>query len=346
MERNELPLGQVTVLLVGLAVLLLTLVSLPSPAANRLLFLSDREGDWNIYALDVDTLTTQKLTHEPVTDCCPVWSRDGRQIAFASYHEEEYAYKIYLMNANGSSLRVLSAGAVDDMPYSWSPDNQHLAFVRRVVNGALTRIWISDVKTGSAHLLTQQLNTSEFTAQWSPDGQYILFQGSSNSDEELYRIDTDGQNLLQLTDNRVYDGRAVWSPDSSQIAFESDHNLNVEIYVMNADGSNQRRLTTSPGYDGFPAWSPDGEKILFVSSTDPHGSSDLFVINADGSNLTQITHTLSDESEFAWSPDGESIAFSSNRLSNWDIYLVNADGSNERRLTADKAYDYYPVWQP
>ena len=78
---------------------------------------------------------------------------------------------------------------------------------------------------------------------WSPDGSRIAFESFRDRNHEIYVMNADGSDVIQLTDNRGFDRSPAWSPDGSRIAFDSDRDGNDEIYVMNADGSGQTNLT-------------------------------------------------------------------------------------------------------
>ena len=96
-------------------------------------------------------------------------------------------------------------------------------------------------------------------------------------------MDSEGANLVNLTNNSSDDFDPAWSPDGKQIAFVSNRpTANGDgqfIYVMNADGSDVRQLTTETD-SKFPDWSHDGKAITYTA----YG--DIYVIQADGS--TQI----------------------------------------------------------
>jgi murein DD-endopeptidase MepM/ murein hydrolase activator NlpD len=172
------------------------------------------------------------------------------------------------------------------------------------------------------------------------------------SDSEIYVMNKDGSNQVNLTNNDTGDSYPCWSSDGSKIVFISDRDGNGEIYVMESDGNNQKRLTNTIEDEEYPCWSPDGNWIAF-SRFDPHGD-DLHVIQAvyimesDGSNITRLTNEDVNNFQPSWSPDGSKIAFTSERDgNNAEIYVMNQDGSNQVNLTNDLTdIDFIPDWSP
>ncbi len=93
---------------------------------------------------------------------------------------------------------------------------------------------------------------------WSPDGTRIAFESDRIGDFEIYTMDIEGSNVVNLTDDFANDRCPPWSPDGSLLAFASDRIGDFEIYTMNADGTNLIQLTDSPANDRSPSWSADG----------------------------------------------------------------------------------------
>jgi Tol biopolymer transport system component len=122
----------------------------------------------------------------------------------------------------------------------------------------------------------------------------IAFESDRSGNNDIWVMNADGTNPVQLTTDPAGDHTPAWSPDGTKIAFVSDRDGgNFEIYVMNADGSGQTRLTDDPAQDFDPTWSPDGSRIAFVSDRDD-GFFDIFVMNADGSGPTNLTNVPGD----------------------------------------------------
>jgi TolB protein len=165
-------------------------------------------------------------------------------------------------------------------------------------------------------------------------------------DFEIFLVDPDGSNAVNVTNNPALDAAGAISPDGTRITFTSDRSGNVEVYVMNADGSDVTRLTDTPAWENFPAWSPDGSRIAF-RSVPFTGDSQIWVMDADGSNQTNLTNTPGFGHQFNdWSPDGSQIVFATDRDGNAEVYVMDADGSNQANLTNHPAADLGGIWSP
>ena len=228
--------------------------------------------------------------------------------------------EIYVMDAAGGNLRRLTNNPAGDHSPAWSPDGKRIAFV-------------SD-----------------------RDG-HVNVRNSPNY--EIYVMDADGGNQLNLTNDPDNDRHPSWSPDGKRIVFSSyrdnDRDHNIEIYVMDADGDNPERLTNNLTEDEYPSWSPDGKRIAFSARRDGHFENELgityeiYVMDADGGNEQRLTNNRNNDWAPVWSPDGKRIAFESDRkgdVVNWDIYVIDADGRNPQNLTENRVYDSSPSWSP
>ena len=297
-------------------------------AQAQIAFVSERDGNFEIYMMDADGKNQRRLTNNDFPDTNPSWSPDGRRIIFVSERNKNIAAEeepimigggiiigdmrkrpqIYMMDADGKNQQRLSNEFVAEWHPSWSPDGRRIAFTS---SGAM------DVAGG----------------HW-----------------RIYVMDADGGNKQNLSNEGEDDYYPSWSPDGKRIAFVSirDGRGNLDIYVMNADGSNQQRLTENPDHEWEPSWSPDGEHIAFTSSELPDvmpANSDIYVIDADGKNRRKLTKNRSRNTDPSWAPDGKRIAFVSNRDGNYEIYVMNADGARQvRRRTKDGGEDTDPTW--
>ena len=164
------------------------------------------------------------------------------------------------------------------------------------------------------------------------------------SDFNIYRMNPDGSDQVQLTDNNCA-GAPSLSQDTAFVAFENV--CDNEIYLIEDGETDPIRITNNRVLDVQPTLSPDGQRIAFVSDRDADGDYEIFVMNVDGAAVTQLTNNTARDEEPAWAPDGERLAFMSDRDgANPEIYVMNVDGSGQTRLTDNIAIDQSPDWSP
>ena len=200
----------------------------------------------------------------------------------------------------------------------------------------------------------------------SKDGKKVVFQSNRTGTMEIYTMDTDGKNIIQLTFNSETANTPHWSPDGSQIVYCSEKYEDSDIWIMNADGTNQKKLTNQKGDDSHPKFSPDGKYIIFNSArTSPDLAIDwgkqwleIFMMKTDGSEIRQITAFKTISTYPSISPDGTKICFrkiTNNLGFNWDlttnkrnseVFVMNIDGANPINVSNNTAYDGWPAWTP
>ena len=176
----------------------------------------------------------------------------------------------------------------------------------------------------------------------------LIFETNRDGNEEIYTMNADGSNRVDLTRNPADDTDPRWSADGSRILFASNRAGNYQIYTMNADGSGVTRVTHDSNDDRRPTWTADGH-ILFQNGSFPNRA--IFRIGADGNGLRQLTLVSSDNATVAAAPRGGRIAFSSTRGDGTQrLYTANADGSAAQLVlpsppgpeTADVEADWSP----
>ena len=130
--------------------------------------------------------------------------------------------------------------------------------------------------------------TSDSTAQrFEPR---IVFASNRDGDWDIYSMDANGDNLVQLTDHPGSDEYPACSPDGKRIAFVSERGVTRDLYVMDSDGDNVVRLTRDNFREGRPSWTPDGTRFAFSSFRFAVGNSEIYMMDVDGNNLINLTN--------------------------------------------------------
>jgi Tol biopolymer transport system component len=285
-----------------------------------------------IYKVGLDGREPEPVLVDDFNNDAADWSPDGTQIAFSS--DREGNTDIYVMNADGSDIHKVIDTGMDDYFPDWSPDGEKIVFF--AADWPSIRQDIFTVNADGSNLLNLN-NTPQIVDEdpkWSPDGSKIIFQSDRDGNFEIYRMNPDGSQPQNLTQDAGRDYMPDWwmpetlaksmTSTSRKIAFVSTRDGNGEIYVMDSDGGNPVRLTNHPTWDGFPGWSPDGRQMLLSSDRD--GDQEIYIVNRDGSNLIRLTDNEYADYMPSWSPDGECIAYVSDRDGNDEIYLMKTDG--------------------
>lgn len=182
---------------------------------------------------------------------------------------------------------------------------------------------------------------------WSPDGSQIAFVSDRSGNADVWVMDVDGGNAVNLTNDEAKDHSPAWSPDGQWIAFASLRDtLYWELYVMRPDGSDVQRLTWwEDASDLFPSWSPDGTRLAFASKRD--GNWEIYTMDRDGSSLARLTDHPADDTNPAWSPDGGRIAFESLREGYAEIFVVAVMGGEPINISkAPFSSEHGPTWSP
>ena len=125
--------------------------------ATRVVFASNRDGNYEYYAMNADGSGQWRLTDNGASDTYPAWSPDGGRIVFQSYRDGQA--ELYVMNADGSGQARLTYHDAYDGEAAWSPDGMQIAFTRR--SGDDYRIWVMNADGSGARQLSDQAQQRE-----------------------------------------------------------------------------------------------------------------------------------------------------------------------------------------
>lgn len=266
-----------------------------TPGRQTVAFVSDYEGNDEIYLLAPNDGTIVNLTRHPADDKSPAWSPDGQRLVFQSHRDGNW--ELYLLDVAGGAVTRLTDNLAYEGRPAWSPDGAAIAF-ESYRDGSL-ELYLLDLSTGGDPVRLTDDEAGDYAPAWSPNGSTLTFTTWRDGDKEIYALDLATGALHNLTHNPADDEFAVWSPDGTAIAFVSWRDGNAELYTMRPDGSEQQRVTDNDVYDGAPAWSPDGQALIgegYVRGEpfevyDPYrpGEVHLFSVNPVGGAQQRLT---------------------------------------------------------
>jgi Tol biopolymer transport system component len=302
------PLIVITVIATALACALVlgigsSRATYPGTTDGRLSFSIDVDASDrpDIYSTMPNGVALQRLTTDPGADLCPSYSADGKDIVFCS--DRTGAFEIWTMKQNGAQQTQVTNLGMRSLFPDYSPDEGRIVFM----SGSPPNfdIYVVERSTGAITRLTDTAGLDGF-AVYSPDGSKIAFVSVRSGLPQVWVMNSDGTNPVQLTFDPAPKGQLPdWSPDGTRIAYESLGTGNGDIYVMNADGGNPQRLTNTPQQEFGTAWSPDGSKIAFVRVLGTNlPDRAIFVANADGSGEYELGPGTRVP---AWQPRGDRL---------------------------------------
>ena len=250
-----------------------------SPDGKRIAFQSDRDGNWEIYLMDVDGTQQVRLTNNQAHDEMPVFGVRSNIIAFSSTRDDtsnrsriNKARNIFLMDLlTGNVARVVEHVADDWFP-ALTDRGQKIAFVSErdderdvPFQEKLSDIYLKDLQSSKLLRLTQN-QADDGSPSFSSDGKWILFASNLDGNFQIYRMNSQGQDVHKLTHGNFDCGAPHFSHDGKVITFFADKYGNFDIFMMGDQGENVIRLTNNMAQDAYPRFSSDKRKIVFHSN--------------------------------------------------------------------------------
>jgi TolB protein len=184
----------------------------------------------------------------------------------------------------------------------------------------------------------------QFTGQPGAFDTRIAFIAARNRFKELFVMNLDGSDVIQLTQNRTINLSPSWTPDGRSVVYTSYKELNPDLFQIEVGSRRERRLSGRAGLNLGGKWSPDGRLLAVALERD--GNADIYLLNPEGGVVRRLTDHRDIDISPAWSPNGQRIAFVSGRTGSPQIYLMDVGGGSPKRLTYAGNYNTSPAWSP
>ncbi len=161
---------------------------------------------------------------------------------------------------------------------------------------------------------------------------------------EIFVSDFDGNEPIQLTEDRTINAAPAWIPGMRGLVYMSNRSGNSDIYSHDLTTGSRSPIARYSGSNLSPAVSPDGSHVAMVLSRG--GNVHLWVTNLDGSGALQLTRGQVDASSPCWSPDGQTICFASTGGGKPSLFTIPAHGGTAKKLNTGILDATEPDWSP
>ena len=187
----------------------LNITPIYQPGGNAILYAQGTGNGTDLVLAALDSGQPRKITLGRGTDnTSPSYSPDGQQIAFIS--GKSGSPQVYIMDADGSNIQLLTPYKAGVRSYrsspDWSPDGRAIAYEQQMGN---FQIWMIDLRDRAPKQLTSEGENED--PSWAPDGRHIVFSSTRGGDKQLWIMDTESGRARQLTHSRGA-RLAAWSP--------------------------------------------------------------------------------------------------------------------------------------
>jgi tricorn protease len=285
----------------------------PMWSGDTVYFTSDREHTLNLFAYDLKSRATRKLTRFDEYDV--LWPSLGPGgIVFMN---GGYLYRFDLASEKAARIPIRIGAALDTLVPQWKDVKGNVSAAdlspsaARAVFEARGELWSVPAREGAVRNLTRTPGTRERDPAWSPDGQWIAYLSDATGEYELYvRPQAGGEPRRLTSDGGPWRFAPAWSPDSKRLAFgDRAHRLRIldvaSGAITEADRSSREDFTSY-------AWSPDGRYLAYDKSH-ANGMPGLALYSVEDKRSLELGAGATPDSAPAWSGDGKHLFFLSNR---------------------------------
>ena len=335
-----------------------------SPDGKTIVF--GYKGD--IYRVDANGGVAVPLTIHEAQDMMPVWSHDGKSIAFAS---DRYGnFDVFIMPSTGGTPTRLTFNSANDYPYDFSPDNTHVIFgsgrnapaasVRFPSKGIFLNLYSVSVNAGRAVLVSAAGMES---AHYNRNGSQIIFQDRKGYEDpwrkhhtsavtrDIWVYDLKNKSYKKISNYEGEDREPVFADDKNAYYLSEKGGISQNIFKASLNNSSEMKqltsFTTHPvrhlskANDNTLCFTYNGEIYTMKEGEKPQ-KLNVQVYNDGRAGVEKILPVSGGVTEFTLSPNGKEIAF----VTRGEIFVSSVEGSQTKRITNTPQQERMLQWSP
>jgi Tol biopolymer transport system component/DNA-binding winged helix-turn-helix (wHTH) protein len=290
------------------------------------------------------------LTKDFAAAADPSFSSDGKRIAFTSWRDGNA--EIYVMQADGSDVRRVTAHPAFDNYPVFSPDGTKIAFQSNREDERV-EVYLQNLNDQTPpKRLTRSVSLTGIAPKcWSPDGTRLLVYTNRSGRHQIAVLNVDPYSpRLVLRDDDVDLSYPRTSTDGKRLLHEARlADGSVELRLTDLDTKRTERLYKTDrdyplGFHLEPAWAADNALIAFSARI--NGNSEIFSVKPDRTGLRNLSQHPARDTSPTFSADGREIAFARDSYGRSLLYRMDTSGNGQRRLTAAPGYELAPALSP
>ncbi|MGH8689936.1 MAG: Tol-Pal system beta propeller repeat protein TolB [Burkholderiales bacterium] len=263
--------------------------------STQIAYVVRRSATYELQIADADGERAQYLlrSNEPIIS--PVWSPDGRRIAYVSFESKKPI--VYVHHLSENKRQVVASFKGSNSAPAWSPDGKTIAVVLSVEGGS--QIYLINPDGSGPRRRISNSNSIDTEPRYSADGKWLYFTSDRGGSPQIYRMSATGGEAQRVTFEGSYNVSPRVSPDGKSLAYLMRNGDKFQVALLELT-TRQVQVLTDSDLDESPSFAPNGRQILLATIVAGRGV--LTAVSADGRVKQRLTVSAGDVREPAWGP--------------------------------------------